>query len=648
MSIAGLRLGAPGVIQVARPVPPRFDTIRQDVAGFVGVAPRGPVDEPTPVASWSEYRWLFGEGPGLLPWSVRAFFAQGGDRAYVCRVSPLPRGTDPLLNDSVALHRLDWNDGSGRLSLTVAGRNEGSWADALVVCLEFAVRQRFAADLAAGELELPDGAALPPGTLLRLRGSGLPDTGSLAWVDAVAERTEDARRRRVAVLGTAVPLGPGPLVIDAAVITATVTVADHDATLERQEQFADLGLRPDHPRYLARVLDDESRLVCPAGAWPPSIRPDPFLTAVTSRPARPGRDRWYDIAVGSFFGPTPPELLPVGGRETIDDRTHVPGVDAMALVQDVAILLAPDLMWSAATASYVTEEQPEPPRGSFGRCQPPRAPTTYQHPAVITRLDPGSELDEILARQLRLVRLAETQQRFVVLLDVPERLSIGAIARWRSNFDTSYAAAYHPWLGVVGDQRRNDVATFVPPSAFAAGIIAARERRLGIPWGPANADVTDAVIAATPISDAEHDALHLIDIDVFRSDARGIRLTSAHTLSRDPTYRQLSVRRLMTMLKAVLQRQSQWLVFEPHTSELRRQLGGSLTRLLRDLHRAGAFAGATEAESFFVRCDETVNTTWSHGLGRLVAEVGVAPAVPLEYLVLRVTQDAEGVIGVEG
>ena len=49
-----------------------------------------------------------------------------------------------------------------------------------------------------------------------------------------------------------------------------------------------------------------------------------------------------------------------------------------------------------------------------------------------------------------------------------------------------------------------------------------------------------------------------------------------------------------------------------------------------------------------MRCDETVNTAWSQGLGRLVAEVGVAPAVPLEYLVLRVAQDAEGVIGVEG
>jgi phage tail sheath protein FI len=102
------------------------------------------------------------------------------------------------------------------------------------------------------------------------------------------------------------------------------------------------------------------------------------------------------------------------------------------------------------------------------------------------------------------------------------------------------------------------------------------------------------------------------------------------------------------MLTLVLRRQSQWLVFEPQTREVQRQLKGSLTHLLRDLHAEGAFAGATEAESFFVRCDESINTTWSQGLGRLVAEVGVAPAQPLEYLVLRIAQDAEGLIGVEG
>jgi len=133
-----------------------------------------------------------------------------------------------------------------------------------------------------------------------------------------------------------------------------------------------------------------------------------------------------------------------------------------------------------------------------------------------------------------------------------------------------------------------------------------------------------------------------------RAERDGFRLSSARTLSSDPDLRQLSVRRLMTMLALVLHRQTQRLVFEPHTPALREVLHGVLTALLRELFRAGAFAGASEEEAFFVLCDEALNPPPSEALGRLVAEVGVCPAQPLEYLVLRITQDADGTVGVAG
>jgi phage tail sheath protein FI len=118
-------------------------------------------------------------------------------------------------------------------------------------------------------------------------------------------------------------------------------------------------------------------------------------------------------------------------------------------------------------------------------------------------------------------------------------------------------------------------------------------------------------------------------------------------MSSDPDYRQLSVRRLMTTLEITLDRQSQWIIFEPNTAELRRDLTFSITQLLRGLQRAGAFAGATDADSFFVRCDDDLNPRASQELGRLVAEVGVAPASPLEYLVLRISQDAAGRVQIQ-
>jgi phage tail sheath protein FI len=126
-----------------------------------------------------------------------------------------------------------------------------------------------------------------------------------------------------------------------------------------------------------------------------------------------------------------------------------------------------------------------------------------------------------------------------------------------------------------------------------------------------------------------------------------VLLSAARTLSRDPQWRQLSVRRLVTMLKRVLERRLQWMVFESNTPQLRREVAHTLRAYLRELYRAGAFRGATEAEAFFVRCDDRLNPAAVIDQGRLVCEIGVAPAEPLEYLVLRIHRDGDGVLSVE-
>jgi phage tail sheath protein FI len=149
------------------------------------------------------------------------------------------------------------------------------------------------------------------------------------------------------------------------------------------------------------------------------------------------------------------------------------------------------------------------------------------------------------------------------------------------------------------------------------------------------------------VTDAIHDQLHLMGINVYRAERDGFRLSAARTLSSDPDYRQLSVRRLITSLEETLTQQCQWLVFEPNTAELRTRLTHAISLLLRDLHRRGYLAGASEEESYFVRCDDSNNPVQSQALGRLVAEVGVAPASPLEYIVLQISADVDGNVTVE-
>jgi uncharacterized protein len=646
MSPIGLTLGPPGVYHARAPEEPAFTAVRLDVAGFVGVAPRGPVDQPVAVESWSDYQWRFGsyDGPGLLPWAVRTFFAQGGRRAYVCRVSPLPRAPSPEALAATAMHGLVLADPSGHPEeVRLRAADEGAWGDGLVVTVRFDVEARLVADGQGIRLSLPSDAVLEAGSLLRVRraearpGDG---PGQLLWVEAVTTQTDGATRRTVATLDRPGPDGR----LEVEVVTATAQVRDTAGDLPRVETFAHLRMRRGHPRWIAQVLAEESLLVDPVEPWPDRVQPlDPLLDDLVSSGVSVGLDRWSAIGRDSFLGDEPPELLPVGGPDPDPHAPLRPGMDAMALVPEVALVTVPDLFWSFAEQAPAVEPPSRRGPATWEPCRPRDRGLRYPPPPVTSlRLD--SHADEIVLRQGRLVALAERQQRFVALLDVPERLSMRAVARWRSRFDSSYAAAYHPWLEVPGVARPGGGPRRqpVPPSAFAAGIIAERERRLGLPFGPANELAREAVLARDVVDDSTHEALHALAIDVFRAERDGFRLTAARTLSSDQDYRQLTVRRLMTMLRLMLFQQAQWLVFEPHTEGLRDQLRDALVALLRDLYRGGAFVGDSEDEAFFVRCDDAVNPGWSADLGRLVAEVGVSPASPLEYLVLRLSQDTDG------
>jgi hypothetical protein len=384
----------------------------------------------------------------------------------------------------------------------------------------------------------------------------------------------------------------------------------------REERITGLGLHPDHPRYPARplppdhsghpgtVLSAESRLVRTADGWDKRIEPaDGTLPPLTAGHPLGGSDRFDAIGEASFFD----DDTPAGDR--LDERDDHRGVDRISRVSELGLLCAPDLTW-AGDSRFLDPQNP-------------------------------AELEQIAARHAKLVAVAELRQRFVALLDAPNRLSVASLARWRAGFDSSYAAAYHPWLRVPGDEPGRP-AVPLPPSAVAAGVIAARERRLGLAWGPANELALTAVMADDLVPDAVHDELHLLHLNVFLAERDGFRLTSARTLSLDPRYRQLSVRRLMTMIVLSVERQAQSLVFEPNTSALRTVVDHVLTQFLRDLFRRGAFAGDTEQTSFFVRCDDALNPPESQALGRLVTEIGVALSRPLEYLVVRINQELDG------
>ncbi|HET6763092.1 MAG TPA: phage tail sheath C-terminal domain-containing protein, partial [Longimicrobiaceae bacterium] len=393
-----------------------------------------------------------------------------------------------------------------------------------------------------------------------------------------------------------------------------------------------------------------------------ALRPDDaFLRPPPPAPAPQfscGRDRYGEVTPDDFFDP----------RWVPGDECPGSGVHALAELADVAMVAAPDLYSPfPLVAPQAVHDAPTFAGATFQTCVeaeiPPAAP-----PAVGTcpdglpadapgsqeldglRLDPTlpDERERIVGYQQRLVALADLLERWQVLLSVPPGLNHRQVLDWRTRFGSAYAAAYHPWLVVSRGKATGEVPVRIPPCGVAAGIVARQELAFGIPHGPANVLAAGALAVADAVSPARHDELHPQGINVFLRERDGIRLSAARTLSRDPAWRQMSVRRLVTMLRRVLERQMQWAVFEPNNTSLREEVKRVLDVYLRQLYRANAFKGKTEREAFFVRCDEALNPPQVVDAGALIAHVGVAPAEPLEFILVRIARGGDGTLRLEG
>jgi len=71
------------------------DLARIDVAGFVGIAERGPTDAPRLIESWPQFVAAYGDfqANAFLGYAVRGFFDNGGQRCHIVRVAAPERLT---------------------------------------------------------------------------------------------------------------------------------------------------------------------------------------------------------------------------------------------------------------------------------------------------------------------------------------------------------------------------------------------------------------------------------------------------------------------------------------------------------------------------------------------------------------------------
>jgi hypothetical protein len=523
-------------------------------------------------------------------------------------------------------------------------RDEGRWGEGLRVTLRLRTEPLELPERVGSDLLLRPEAPVPRGSVLLMRRAG--GEREVRTVVEAVEEWHPLRPERVRRLTLDAPPTGDPVRLDR--VEADLDLGEEPSGTAlgepRREVYRGLGLSPLHGRWLHRVLQRESRLVRPHPEWASrDLDVTPALVegdALVAAGFQGGEDRWAEIDHDDFFDPA------------WSARSEGPGdgIQAVGGIDDVSLLVVPDLYAPAPLPPRGDVTDPDPWAGpDFAPCVRPvgvrdQAPRIPELAGL--RLDPGltDERTRIEALQRAVADFAAECRTFVALLDVPPGLEPDQIVRWRSGFTTDFSAAYHPWteISLPADGRTAPVR--VNPAAVAAGIVARVEAEQGLSNGPANAVAHGVVRLAERVAPRVHGELHPLGINVFAPEPGGIRLTAARTLSRDPSYRQLSVRRLMSMLARVLERQMAWTVFEPNDRGLRGQVTHLLTEFLRELHRANAFVGAAEEDAFFVRCDDTLNPPPVVDAGRLVVEVGVAPAEPTEFLVLRVVRGPDGTV----
>lgn len=240
-------------------------------------------------------------------------------------------------------------------------------------------------------------------------------------------------------------------------------------------------------------------------------------------------------------------------------------------------------------------------------------------------------LDRVRCDVLRnglLEMCARRRDRFVILAAPPE--SKGRYVKIPPVL-SPFAALYHPWALVAapgGTSRR-----LVPPVGHIAGLYARIDRQKGVHTAPAGAPLKGILGLAEAIDSVTTRALNQERINVLRDlgQKHGIQAWGAKTLSDDPDWRYVQVRRLAIFIEASIQNGMKRASERPF-----QRLGMGVETIIVDfletLRRKEALKGERPWQAYFVRREETSERPG----GRLSFIIGFAPLNPSQFVIQRI------------
>jgi len=249
-----------------------------------------------------------------------------------------------------------------------------------------------------------------------------------------------------------------------------------------------------------------------------------------------------------------------------------------------------------------------------------------------------ADADRELAQRQVLAHCAEHDNRLAILDAHPAATTAKAMTHrdhlTLGQVEPVNGAFYYPWvrLASTGGSLRS-----VPPCGHVAGVFSRTDARVGVFKAPANEEVLGVLDLDVIVDVDAQNELNPVGVNCLRSfPGRGIRVWGARTLSRQPEWRYVSVRRLFLTLRRWIDTNMTWAAFEPNGPRLWVRINRELTAYLTNLWQDGAMVGQSPGEAFYVKCDAETNPADSREAGRVVTEIGLAPSAPSEFVIVRI------------
>jgi phage tail sheath protein FI len=421
--------------------------------------------------------------------------------------------------------------------------------------------------------------------------------------------------------------------------------------------------------WVVRVGSDDGGAAAPRAALPAASDksveafravslagvPEPVTVDVSEEPESAAKDgeATYTLVVKAGDQTESHEGLSLKkGRSNI--ATKVNAASKLIKIEDVSASLPETRV---ATGSYTLSAPAQKPdtvdagqfegdvarRSGMGGLAAVDEVTMLVMPDIMTLANNGDDT-QIRDLQGKMIAHAEMAGDRMAILDAPPNMLPQDVLDWRMNpagYDSKMAALYYPWIEVMNPLTKRPM--MVPPSGHVAGVWCRVDGTRGVHKAPANEVILGANGLGFQITQAEQGALNKVGINCVRAfSGRGIRIWGARTLSSDPEWRYINVRRLFNYVSESIMEGTQWSVFEPNDKMLWMRLRASVTSFLKLVYRSGALFGATEAEAFYVKCDAETNPPEVVEAGQVICEIGIAPVKPAEFVIFRLSQFTGG------